>query len=213
MQKNSKTPLPSMNDLDRRSVLVGAASLGGMALLTPQAALALSVKDAENLIRKVTGEVQSIINSGQSQTALIRKFEGVFQRYADVPRIAATLLGPPWRSANDADRNAYVQALTGYLARKYGKRFREFTNAEISITKSQDLGNKGVIVETLIRTSVYEPFPVEWWVIDDGTKRSFFDIIIEGVRLQSAERGEIRALLDRSGGSVAKLAATLNQLG
>ena len=106
-----------------------------------------------------------------------------------------------------------MRALTGYLARKYGKRFREFTNAEISITKSKDLGKKGVIVETLIRTSVYAPFPVEWWVIDDGRKRSFFDIIIEGVRLQSAERGEIRALLDRSGGSVSKLAATLNQLG
>ena len=196
------------NKFSRRAVVASLA-----ALTLPLPAFALSGSAAESLVNAAVADINKIIASGKSERAMQSDFQRVFERYADVNIIALTTLGPARRSASKAEVSAFVKAFKGYFTRKYGKRFREFTNAEISITKSKDLGKKGVIVETLIRTSVYAPFPVEWWVIDDGRKRSFFDIIIEGVRLQSAERGEIRALLDRSGGSVSKLAATLNQLG
>ena len=195
----------------RRALLAGGAALA--VLGAAPAAWALSADEAKSLIRTVTGEVQTIINSGKSEAAMIRDFEGIFRRYGDVPRIAATLLGPPWRSASEAERKAYVDALAGYLARKYGRQFREFVGAEITLTKATDLGNKGVVVASTVKTDVFAPFPVEWHVIEAGGRRSFFDLIIEGVRLLSTERSEIRAILDKNRGSIDALTATLKRMG
>lgn len=209
MRQTLKTHSRS-NDLTRRSVLAGvAATLAA----TSMPAAAMSTGQAEALILKVTTEVQSVINSGKSESAMIRDFEGIFDRYANVRAIAGTVLGPPWRGASGAEQSAYVNAFKGYLARKYGKRFREFQNAKIKVTNSKDFGNKGIFVQSIVSTSVYAPFPVEWHVVDRGGKLEFFDLSIEGVKLISTERTEIRALLNQNGGSVGKLATALSKLG
>ena len=127
--------------------------------------------------------------------------------------IAATVLGPAWRTASKAEQSAYVQAFRGYVSRKYGKQFRGFIGAKISVDKSTDFGNKGIIVNTTVTTSRSQRFAVEWHVVDRRGKLEFFDMIIEGVKLVSSERSEIRTILDRSGGSVAQLAQNLNRMG
>ena len=106
-----------------------------------------------------------------------------------------------------------MNAFKGYLSRKYGKRFNEFRNAQIEVTSSKDFGKKGIFVQTTVSTSVYAPFPVEWHVVERGGRLEFFDLSIEGVKLISTERAEIRALLNRNGGSVGKLAQALGKLG
>ena len=68
-------------------------------------------------------------------------------------------------------------------------------------------------METRVSTSAFKPFPVEWQVIKSGDRLTFFDIVIEGIRLLSAEKTEVRALLDRNGGSVSRLTRNLSQLG
>ncbi len=176
-------------------------------------AVALNTSQAEELILKVTNEVQSVINSGKSENAMIQQFEGIFERYANVRAIAGTVLGPPWRSASDADKSAYVAAFKGYLSRKYGKQFREFKGAKIQVTTSKDFGRKGIFVQSMISTSKWAPFPVEWHVVERNGKLEFFDLSIEGVKLISTERTEVRALLNANGGSVGKLAQALKKLG
>lgn len=201
--------LSNSSDLTRRGLIAAA----GAALILPGRANAMTTAQAESLILKVTQEVQTVINSGNSEGAIIKQFEGIFDRYTNVQAIAATVLGPPWRSASNGEKSAYVGAFRGYVSRKYGKRFREFKGARIQVTRSKDFGNKGIFVETMVSTSVYAPFPVEWHVVDRGGKLEFFDMSIEGVKLISTERTEIRALLAASGGSVGKLAEKLTGLG
>jgi ABC-type transporter MlaC component len=79
-------------------------------------------------------DVLGVINSGRSESAMLRDFERIFRDYADVPIIAQSVVGPPWRSASDGDRRAFVAAFQGYMARKYGRRFRDFIGGEITVT-------------------------------------------------------------------------------
>ena len=215
--KTSMTHSPLMNSPasqnvtapGRRTVLAG---MGAMLLAGP--ASGQSVSAAEATITKVVNEVLHIINAQSSDATKIRQFEQIFATYADVELIGRSLLGPPWRSISAAERAAYITALRGYLARKYGKRFREFRGGKIEIVSSKNLGGrKGVLVETRVSTSAFKPFPVEWQVIKSGDRLTFFDIVIEGIRLLSAEKTEVRALLDRNGGSVSRLTRNLSQLG
>ena len=105
----------SSTDLTRRTVLAGA-----LALLAAPAALALNANEASALIQQVTGEITSVINSGKGEAAMLRDFERIFARYADVPTIARSALGPDARRASQAQLRAFTQAFQGYMARKYG---------------------------------------------------------------------------------------------
>ena len=109
------------SDLSRRFVLLGSA-----ALLTAPAgqAAALTEDEARRVINAAVSEINRAINSGQSSSRLYRTFEGIFTKYADVPTIARSALGPPARSASSTQMRNFTNAFAGYMARKYGKRFR-----------------------------------------------------------------------------------------
>ncbi len=200
------------NDLTRRKALgTGLSALLLTAL--PIGATAATKQDAEKLIFKVVGEVQTLINSGRSEASMIKAFEGIFVNYAHVTTISRSLLGPAWNSASAAEQKAYVTALRGYLARKYGKQFRSFIGASIEVTKSTDFGRKGIIVESIVKSPKFAPTRVEWHVVESGGQLRFFDLFVEGVKLISTERSEVRAVLDKSGGSVGKLAQALSGMG
>ena len=70
------------------------------------------------------GEVNSVINSGKSETAMYGDFERIFAKYADVSAIARSALGPAARTASAAQMSAFTKAYQGYISRKYGRRFR-----------------------------------------------------------------------------------------
>jgi len=202
--------IPSPLNSSRRTFLVAGASTAALASLGALPAHA-SVQRAEQLIQALIGDVMRIVNSGKSSARVLKDFEEIFTSYADVPRISQSILGPPWRSASNAEKQAFMKSLRAYLARKYGKRFDEAKGTKIDIVSSQDFGRKGVLVKTMISTDVWEPYPVEWQVIEAGSQPKFFNLIVEGVKLLSTEKSQIRALYDRNGGSIAKLNAALDR--
>jgi len=103
-------------DQNRRMVLagIGATGLGLAWLGFGSPARAMTVDQAESMIRKVVDEVLSIMNAGKPLDAMLKDFEGMFARYGDRTRIASSIMGQPWRGASAAERKAYVAALTGY---------------------------------------------------------------------------------------------------
>lgn len=211
MNQISKTRSLS-SDLNRRSFIAGSLLSVALPLFATKVKAATTAQ-AEKLIFEVVGIVQNIINSGKSEGSMIQSFEGVFRKYGHVQTISRSVLGPAWKSASAGDQKAYVEALQGYLARKYGKHFRSFIGASIDVVGSKDFGRKGIIVETVVKSPSFAPTTVEWHVVEAGGQLRFFDMYIEGVKLISTERSEIRALLDRNGGSVGQLAQALTAMG
>jgi phospholipid transport system substrate-binding protein len=112
-------------------------------------ASAQSPDAAAALVNRVVADVLGVINSGRSESAMLRDFERIFRDYADVPIIAQSVVGPPWRSASDGDRSAFVAAFQGYMARKYGRRFREFIGGEITVTGSRPVRNFVEVISTV----------------------------------------------------------------
>ena len=56
-------------------------------------ALAISQSDAESLISNLTNDIFLVINSGEPEKVMLRDFERIFEKYADVPVIARSSLG------------------------------------------------------------------------------------------------------------------------
>ncbi|ATG48665.1 MlaC/ttg2D family ABC transporter substrate-binding protein [Celeribacter ethanolicus] len=178
----------------------------GAALVLPRAALAFSTSQAEALIGKAVADINTIINSGRSEAAMYVEFEKVLVRYADMPNIARSVLGPPARSASGAQMSAFTKAFQTYIARKYGSRFREFIGGKIQVNSSQKINSIYDVRCTAILQGE-APFDISFIVHDKAGK--FIDLQIEGISLLKSERAEIGAMLDKAGGSIDKLTASL----
>ena len=193
----------------RRGFGIGLVG-GAAALALPFAAQALTVDEASALVNKAVGEVNNVINSGKSEAAMIGDFERVFSRYADVPVIARSALGPAAKKASKAQMDAFTKAYQGYLARKYGRRFREFIGSEIVVTGAKPVKSY-YEVTTIAKLRGESPFDVRWHVSDKSGKSQFFNLIIEGVNMLGSERTEIGAMLDKRKGNIDALIEDLKK--
>lgn len=200
------------NDLtfSRRGFL--SLSAAAMALMVlPRRAAAFTVEEARSLVDKTVADINSIINSGKSERAMMGDFEKLFARYADVPTIARSALGPIARQASKSQLSGFTKAFQGYIARKYGRRFREFIGGRIEVSDARPVKSYFEVISTAYLQGE-SPFEVRWHVSDKSGKSLFFNIIIEGVNMLATERTEIGALLDQRGGDLDRLIADMASL-
>lgn len=201
--------MPS-NLFNRRSFLTTAVS--GLCLTAlPFPALAISENGARALVGNVVGDINKVISSGKSEAAMVRDFEKIFVRYADVPIMARYALGVDGRRASKAQMRAFTKAFQSYISRKYGKRFREFIGGGIEVKSARKI-RAGYEVKSIATLKGQAPFEVTFLVSDKSGKDKFFNMFIEGVNLLLTERTEIGAMLDHRKGNIDMLIADLKKL-
>lgn len=197
------------NDLTRRGFLATTTAAIGMAAMP---AFALNTAEAESLIDRVVERINGVINSGKTESSMYGEFEQIFGEFGDLNYIAYKTLGPPARSASKAQMKSYTKAFQGYMARKYGKRFREFIGGRLEVEKV-----KKVKTWYEVSTTAYlrgeAPFDVTFLVSDRTGSDKFFNLYIEGVNMLLTERTEIGAMLDKRKGNLDKLIADLPSAG
>jgi len=200
-----------MNEFSRRKFLgTGGAALAAATVTTP--AMALTEAAARRLVDQVVADINRVISSGKSLGGMISDFERIFRSYADVNIIARSTLGADSRRASPAQLRAYTDAFRGYIARKYGKRFREFQGGEIVVRSVRRARSWQEVIST-VKLPGKQPFEVKFLVSDKSGSDKFFDMIIEGISLRLTERDEIGAMLDQRGGDINALISDLKRAG
>ena len=202
-------PMPSK--LTRRRLL-GAGLATTTALALPLPALALNDATARALIDKVVAEINRVIASGKPLGSMISDFERIFRTYADVNIIAQSTLGADSRRASAAQMRAFTDAFRGYIARKYGKQFRQFVGGRIEVQGVRQVKSWHEVISTVYLRGE-APFEVRFLVSDRSGRDLFFDMLIEGVSLRLSERTEIGAMLDARRGNIDALIQDLRSAG
>jgi len=149
--------------MNRRSLLLGASAT--TALMLAPVARAATLDQARGLVDLLVRDVNAVIASGKAEAAMLRDFETIFSRYADVPTIARYTLGNEARRATPAQMQQFTAAFRTYIARKYGRRFREFIGGQIEVRDARNVPN-GVEVETMAILRGQTPFRVDFQVSD-----------------------------------------------
>nr|WP_245723361.1 ABC transporter substrate-binding protein [Lutimaribacter saemankumensis] len=198
----------SKSDRPNRRRVVGLIGAGIAAPLLPAPAFAMSEAKAQSLVDSVVADINSVINSGKSESAMLRDFERIFARYADVPTIARYALGVDARRASPAQLRAFTDVFQRYISVKYGRRFREFIGGRIEVQGARAV-KSFIEVKTVAHLRGEAPFDVTFLVSDRSGSDRFFNLFIEGVNMLLTERTEIGAMLDRRGGDIDKMIADL----
>ena len=201
--------MPS-NSFSRRSYLTGPLATAFLALVTSPA-LALTEGAAKALVDKVVAEINRVIASGKSEGAMINDFKKLFNTYADVPIMARYALGADARSASSSQLQRFTNAFSGYIANKYGRRFREFIGGKVEVKDARPI-KAGYEVRSTVFLRGESPFEVSFLVSDKSGRDRFYNMFIEGVNLLLTERIEIGALLDKNGGNMDKMIAALEKM-
>ncbi|WP_371227682.1 MlaC/ttg2D family ABC transporter substrate-binding protein [Roseovarius sp. 2305UL8-3] len=200
-----------MSDLTRRNFIATGLAATGAAVF-PAGAFALTDAKAKALVDRVVAEINKVIASGKSQSAMIKDFERIFRTYADVNIIARSTLGADSKRLSSSQMKAYTDAFRGYVARKYGKRFREFIGGRIEVKGTRKVKSWYEVSSTAYLQGE-PPFEVRFLVSDRSGKDLFFDMVIEGVSLRLSERTEIGSMLDRRNGDINAFIADLRKAG
>ena len=94
------------------------------------------------------------------------------------------------------------------MAKKYGRRFREFVGGHINVTGVKKVPN-GIEVQTQAILQGRAPFLVSFVISDGSGAPKFINMFIEGINMILSERSEIGAMLDRRRGDIDRLIADL----
>ena len=195
--------------MDRRFFMAG---LGATTLLPAQPAFAITESGAKQLVDALVGDINAVIASGKSETAMYVEFERIFARYSDTSYISAYAMGVDGRRATAAQKRAFSDVFQSYIARKYGKRFREFIGGRLEVETVRQVKTWYEVTTTAFLRNE-SPFDVTFQVSDRAGRNLFFNMFIEGVNLLLTERTEVGALIDRNGGSIDAMIADLRQAG
>ncbi len=197
-----------MSYMTRRFFMGSTAAV----MVAPLPAFALNNEQARSLVDGLVGEINTVIDSGKSETSMYREFERIFRQYSDLSYIAAYAMGVDARRASASQKKAFTAAFTGYISRKYGKRFREFIGGRLEVQ-----GVKKVKSFYQVRTMAHlrgeSPFELDFHVSDRTGKNLFFNMYIEGINMLLTEREEIGAMLDRRKGNIDAMIADLKSAG
>ena len=199
-------PMPSK--LTRRTLLGSGAAFVALA----PSAWALTTAQAKALVDQVVAEITAVINSGQSEGRMINGFERIFAKYADVPIIAQSVLGPPARTASSSQMRAFSNAFQRYMAVKYGRQFRKFIGGVITVQKAEPWKSHHQ-VHTVTNLQGSAPFSVIYRVSDKSGRDLIFDMVIEGISLLKTEAVEVRAIYDANGRDLGRTTAALKSYG
>ncbi|MEM8580501.1 MAG: ABC transporter substrate-binding protein [Pseudomonadota bacterium] len=202
------------NKTNRRVFLTSTfsalAAFGGLSFAGK--AEAMNAQQASSLVTKLVDDIQTTVNSGKTGTSLYREFERIFATYADVPIIAQSVLGVEWRSASSSQRRAFTDAFSGYVARKYGKQFRDFIGGRVEVNGARPIRSFYEVRSTAFLKG-QRPFEVIFLVSDRSGRDRVFNIIVEGVNMNTSERTEIGAMLDRRRGDLDAMISDLRSAG
>lgn len=178
-----------------------AVALTGAALTLPGTAFALDQASAKKLVDALVGEINRVIASGKSESAMYRDFERIFAKYGDTSYIAAYAMGNDGRRASGAQKKAFSDAFQTYISRKYGSRFREFIGGRLEVQGVRPV-KSWFEVKTIAYLRGESPFEVTFLVSNRTGRDKFFNMFIEGINLLLTERTEIGAMIDRRGGNI-----------
>ncbi|MFO1142216.1 MAG: ABC transporter substrate-binding protein [Amaricoccus sp.] len=193
--------------------LVAAGIVAAAGIVGSGTGRAQGTDGATALVTALAKDLLALVTSGKSEAQIYSGFEGILSRYADMPAVAASVLGPPWRTASAAQKQAFVAAFQHYLSRRYGKQFRDYQSARIDVTGAKAGGKAGVLVSTKVVRPGKDDISVDWQVSDRSGQPKVVNLIIEGVSMLANERAEVGAVLDAQGGSLDGLVKQLKSTG
>jgi phospholipid transport system substrate-binding protein len=174
-----------------KSILIGLISL-----LLASGALAQSPNDvvqeaADALAAAMEGRKEELANDPAALYALIDEI--LLPRF-DRRYSAQLVLGKHWRSANESQRDRFIDAFYRSLLRRYADGVLEYDQSKVEILPFRgEESEERVVVKTVVKLDDGTEVPVNYGLVKRDSGWLMFDVTIEGISYVRNFRTELNA--------------------
>ena len=160
-----------------------------------------SPESARALIEEVSAEVLTIL-SDQSRGDR-QKFDALvvlLNEPIDLDLVGRLILGRYWRTADDAQRQQYLELFRQYALANLASKLHLYQGQSFEVTGAKVVSDKDALVTSRILSDGEPPLQVDWRLRErnDGGLVTI-DLIVEGVSLIVTLRSEFAAVIERQG--------------
>ena len=131
----------------------------------------------------------------------------------DIPPIARFVLGRYWRAASERQREAYVEAYSGYILAAYTAKIGGGATAleRFDVVKTQAHGTKDFLVYCIVARAGGKSTRAIWRLRQRDGRYRIIDLMVEGISMVQTQRQEFVSMMRAYDGDVDKLIATLKE--
>jgi phospholipid transport system substrate-binding protein len=187
--------------LDRRRALLVALAASLLPLGWHTVRAAPSAEAAQSLIEQVSGEVLAVLSDqGISDRQKFDALVALLSRPIDLDLVARLILGRHWRTANDAQRQAYLELFREYALANLASKLHLYQGQSFEVIDAKVVSKQDAVVTSRILNPGEAPLRVDWRLRarDDGSL-VVIDLIVAGVSLIVTLRSEFSAVIERQG--------------
>jgi phospholipid transport system substrate-binding protein len=191
----------------------------GYVLLVALLAAAPRPAPAQDLAKEASVFVQSlgdqaikvITDKGLNPVDREKKFHQIFVDSFDVPAIGRFVLGRYWRTANDAQKTEFLKLFEDMIVKTYNNRFTEYKGEQFVVTGSRADGDSAMVTTNVTRPGSNQPVKVDWRVLRPQGQLKIVDVVIEGVSMSVTQQQEFGSVIQRNGGQIDSLLASMRE--
>jgi phospholipid transport system substrate-binding protein len=192
-----------------RVLVVLFLALGPSAALTPASA---QDGDAEAFISEL-GEaaLQMLANQEITEAQRVADFRRIMMDGFDLPLIGRYALGRYWRRASEAEREEFVVLFESFVVESYAARLGQYSGEKFEVGATRVESDGDSIVRSKIILPSGPAVRVDWRVRPSDGHYKVVDVIVEGISMLITQRDEFSSVIQRSGGQIEGLLASLRE--
>ena len=195
----------------RAGASLALAALASAILPRGAGASARNANDAGSFVSTLAQDaIDQLSAPNLSEGERDARFRKLFAEGFDVPLIARFVLGRYWRQASEAERAEYLKLFDELVVQTYARRFNEFNTARLRVLSvSRPNEDNDVIVAVEGTVAGKPPVRLDVRVRQGSSAYKVIDVSIEGVSMAVTQRDEFSSVIQRGGGRVEALLASL----
>jgi phospholipid transport system substrate-binding protein len=131
----------------------------------------------------------------------------------DMDTIGRFVLGTYWRTSTPAQRDEYLRLFREMIAAVWAERFESYEGQKFELrgARAAEDSAKDTIVSSVIIPQGNPDVRVEWRVRFKDGQYKIVDVVVEGVSLSVTQRSDFASVIQRGGGDVQVLLASLRE--
>jgi phospholipid transport system substrate-binding protein len=184
--------------------------LAAVAIAAP--ARADAVSEGQQLIRSMGDTVIAIVsNRAMPKAQREERFRQIYRANFDHAIIAASVMGPAWKSASPEARQEYLGVFETYISKVYAAQLSTYSGEKFDVTKGEPDGNGSTIESRIVDSKSGRIVDIKWRVRPTEGKMKVRDVLIENISMAQTQRREFAAVLQQRGGKAEGLIAAIRE--
>ena len=189
---------------------LAAAFAAALAFAAP--ARADAVDDGKRVIRSMGDTVIAILaNKGLPKAQREERFRQIYRANFDHTVIAASVMGPTWRSTAPQVQREYLQVFEIYISKVYAAQLSAYSGEKLDVTKGEAEGTGATLESRIVDPKSGRIVYIKWRLRPTAGQMKVRDVLIENISMAQTQRREFAAVLQQRGGKAEGLIAAIRE--